>query len=276
MPSPFPGMDPFLESQDYFPSLHSSMIIYLQEILQGRLPEGYYATSRERVWIDTSRRWIEPDVQVGRTSKKPKKTPVAAAAVASLVKPVIVTIPHDEHVEPFLEILKKRGDKKRLVCTIEVLSLTNKMLGGKGQRLYRRKQREVLERKIHLVEIDLLRTGNHSTAVALDWAQEQTGEFDYHVCVRRFNRFEEFEVYPILVQQSLPTIAVPLLPADGDISVDLQAIFRRAYEAGPYQRAIDYRTEPVEPPVTADQDEWIRGVWRRAGIARKLSPSSSA
>lgn len=274
MPSPFPGMDPFLDSQDYFPSLHSSMITYLQEILQERLPEGYYATSRERVWIDTSRRWIEPDIQVGRTSKKPKKTP--AAAVASLVKPVIVTIPHDEHVEPFLEVFKKRGDKKRLVCTIEILSVTNKMPGGKGQKLYRRKQCEVLERKIHLVEVDLPRTGNHSTAVALDWAQEKTGEFDYHVCNRRFNRFEEFEVYRILMRQSLPTIAVPLLPADGDINVDLQAIFRRAYEAGAYQRALDYRTDPVEPPVTAEQDEWIRGVLRRAGIVRKISTSSSA
>jgi Protein of unknown function (DUF4058) len=179
-----------------------------------------------------------------------------------------VTIPHDEHIEPYLEIYKKNGEKKRHVCTIEILSPTNKTPVVKGQKLYRRKQRELMKRKIHLVEIDLLRGGKHTTAVALDWAQEDAGEFDYHVCVRRFNRFEEFEVYPILLAQPLPPIAVPLLPADGDIEVDLQAIFQRAYDAGPYQRAIDYRSEKVEPPLTPEQDKWMRGVLRKAGIRR--------
>jgi hypothetical protein len=165
--------------------------------------------------------------------------------------------------------MQKRGDKRRLVCTIEILSLTNKTPGEKGQRLYHRKQRDVLRRKVHMVEIDLLRAGQHTTAVALDWAQELTGDFDYHVCVRRFNRFERFDVYPILMQQKLPTIAIPLLPADGDIEVDLQAIFQRAYDAGPYQRAIDYRADKIDPPLTKAQEEWMRGVLRKAGIERK-------
>jgi hypothetical protein len=73
------------------------------------------------------------------------------------------------------------------------------------------------------------------------------------------------------MQQSLPTIAVPLLPADGDIEVDLQAIFQRAYDAGPYQRAIDYRTEKIEPPLTKEQDEWMRGLLREAGIPRRAA-----
>ena len=152
----------------------------------------------------------------------------------TLAKPVIVTVPHDEHVEQYLEIYHKRGDKNRLVCTLEILSPSNKSPGQKGKKLYRRKQREVLARKVHLVEIDLLRAGNHTTAVALDWAKAKTGDFDYHVCVRRYNRFEEFEVYPILMQQLLPTIAIPLLPADGDVALELQSLFQRAYEAGPY------------------------------------------
>jgi hypothetical protein len=263
-------MDPFLESH-YFGSLHSNVITYTQETLQKQLPADYYALTSERVWIDTSQRWIEPDNFVTRSTRRPRKTNGGTVAVATRTKPIIVTVPHDEHTEPFLEIFQKRGDKQRLVCTIEILSLSNKTPGQKGQKLYRRKQREVLARKVHLVEIDLLRGGNHTTAVALDWAKAKTGEFDYHVCVRRFNRFEEFEVYPILMQQELPTIAIPLLPADGDVSLDLQAIFQRAYEAGPYARSLDYRTEPLDPPLSARQETWMREVLRKAGIRRKSS-----
>lgn len=267
MLSPFPGMDPFVETQG-FHSLHSGMIFLTQQAMQPQLPEGYYAGTNERVWIDASH-WIEPDIKISRVKKKRPQLSTASAATATLAKPIIATIPQDERTEPYLNIYKKVGDKRRLVCSIEILSLTNKTPGEKGRKLYRRKQHEILNRKIHLVEIDLLRAGEHATAVALDWAKEKAGEFDYHVCVRRFNRFEKYDVYPIPMQERLPIIAVPLLPADGDIEVDLQAIFQKAYEAGPLQRAIEYRKDKIEPPLARAQDEWMRGVLRAAGIERK-------
>ena len=68
----------------------------------------------------------------------------SAVAVASLAKPVIITVPHDERIETFLDVYKKNGAKKRLVCSIEILSLTNKTPGEKGRKLYRRKQQEIL------------------------------------------------------------------------------------------------------------------------------------
>jgi hypothetical protein len=275
MPSPFPGMDPFLESRADFPSLHNSMIFCMQESLQGRLPAGYYAKGGERVWVDTPRRWIEPDIYVGQARKKTPKRFSRATGAVTLATPVVVTIPDDECTEPYLDVYKKRGDKTRLVATIEILSLTNKTPGEEGQRLYRRKQLDILRRRVHLVEIDLLRAGRHTTAVALDWAEELTGKFDYHVCVRRFNRFEKFDVYPILMQEKLPTIAIPLLPADGDIEVDLQAIFQRAYDAGPYQRSIDYRTDAIDPPLTSAQETWMRAVLRKVGIKRRAAQTSS-
>ncbi|MBI1831648.1 MAG: DUF4058 family protein [Planctomycetes bacterium] len=276
MPSPFPGMDPFLESRSDFPSLHNAMITYMQEHLQGKLPERYYAKSGERIWVDVSR-WIEPDIHIGQArGTKPSQSSVATLVKETPVRPIIVTIPHDEQTEPYLEIFKKHGDKTRLVCSIEILSLTNKTPGEKGQNLYRRKQRDILRRKVHLVEIDLLRAGRHTTAVALDWAKEDAGDFDYHVCVRRFNRFEEFEVYPILMRQALPTVAIPLLPADGDIAVDLQAIFQRAYDAGPYSRALDYRTDTIDPPLTKEQDTWLRGMLKKAGVNRSRAVNTSS
>ena len=41
MPSPFPGMDPFLEHPEVFPDLHDSLGATLRESLNARLPEPY-------------------------------------------------------------------------------------------------------------------------------------------------------------------------------------------------------------------------------------------
>ena len=41
MPSPFPGMDPYLQSPDWFPDLHGSLIIFMKGTLQRCLPGGW-------------------------------------------------------------------------------------------------------------------------------------------------------------------------------------------------------------------------------------------
>jgi len=76
------------------------------------------------------------------------------------------------------------------------------------------------------------------------------------------------------MQQRLPTVAIPLLPADGDIDIDLQGVFERAYDAGPFRRELDYPTEKIEPPLTKAQEEWMRGVLRKAGVERKRAKVS--
>ncbi|MFI5458617.1 MAG: DUF4058 family protein [Isosphaerales bacterium] len=43
MPSPFPGMDPYLESPDWFPNLHHDLIFCIKQSLRIRLPGSYYA-----------------------------------------------------------------------------------------------------------------------------------------------------------------------------------------------------------------------------------------
>ena len=51
MPSPFPGMDPFLEDPGQFPTLHGGLITAMMSQLQRTLPDGYLASANERVWI---------------------------------------------------------------------------------------------------------------------------------------------------------------------------------------------------------------------------------
>ena len=67
MPSPFPGMDPYLEQPDVFPDLHNAFIIYLQRALQPVLPDPYYAATGRRVWGGSDGQGsIGPDLNVLR------------------------------------------------------------------------------------------------------------------------------------------------------------------------------------------------------------------
>ncbi len=267
MASPFPGMDPYLESPDWFPCLHDSLIFGILESLQARLPAPYYAQTTQRVWLEVSHRSVEPDVNVVQAGRR---TPawqienggVAVAELVELAEPVVIsveTIEHDPFEEPGIEIRRRQGSEIRLVASIEVLSPANKTLGNPGREKYLAEQRETLSGQAHLVEIDLLRRGIHTTAVPRDIAVEKAGTFDYHVCIHRFDRPKDFLVYPISLEDRLPGIAIPLLPGDPDVPLSLQAVFERAYDAGPYRRALAYGEEQIIPPLSPPQVEWAKG-----------------
>ena len=68
MPSPFPGMDPYLERSRWFRGLHNDLITFIQEAIQPLLPSPYFALMGELIWMEGSERYIEPDVDVLRLS----------------------------------------------------------------------------------------------------------------------------------------------------------------------------------------------------------------
>jgi hypothetical protein len=41
MPSPFPGLDPYLESAGPFPGLHNALATEIARVLNRTLPRGY-------------------------------------------------------------------------------------------------------------------------------------------------------------------------------------------------------------------------------------------
>ena len=225
MPSPFPGMDPYLENPEIFPDFHDSFITYLRESLQASLPAPYFAALGRRVWIEAA---------------------------------------HDEIREPFVEIYARSGEGKRLVTSIEILSLSNKTPGEQGRDLYQRKQSEILASQVHLIEVGFLRSGEPTTAVPLDAAREACGPFDYHISVRPFDDLETVFVYPIRLQDRLPAVEFPLLPGDPSVTLDLQSIFDRCYDAGPYAARDPIRRgrrDPSAParPSRLDRDHRARG-----------------
>lgn len=273
MPSPFPGMDPFLESPRLFPDLHDSMVARVRDALNEGLDAPYFAGISSRVWIEATQRRIGPDVHVWRPDSDDSdwsSTSGGSVAVADKVEtlPVVVHVPDDEIREPYIEVYADEGGE-RLVTVIEVLSLTNKTPGEHGRNLYLQKQREVLQSQVHLVEIDLLRGGTHTTAVPLGNARHQAGAFEYHVCIHRFDRREDFFVYPVRLGTRLPTIEIPLLPGDPGIKLDLQAALDHCYDAGLYTRRVKYAERSPEPPLTPEQDRWVQETL----LAKRMSDS---
>jgi hypothetical protein len=151
-----------------------------------------------------------------------------------------------------------------------VLSLSNKTPGEKGRELYLKKQREIMDSTVHLVEIDLLRGGQHATAVPYDRLVKRAGSFDYHVSVCPGDKLGEYLVYAFRLDEPLPEIAIPLLYDTPPVTLDLQPVFERCYDTGPYRRRVRYGETPLVPAVQHEQAEWAAKV-----LGDKRSAASS-
>ena len=263
-------MDPYLENPEFFPGLHDRLISELSADLQKSLPPTYYAEIRSRVWVEYVERPFVPDVNVLRSPAPTDPLNHGGATAAALsADPVVVVASEfseeDENREPFAEIYTLQGER-RLVTAIEILSPSNKTPGADGRRLYIRKQQELLASKTHLVEIDLLRGGTFTTAVPRKRAVEEAGSFDYHVCIHRYDQLGKFSVYPIPLRLRLPQIAIPLSPGDAPVNLDLQGVFDRCYDAGPYARLSPYIGRTPEPPLSPADAEWATKLLRERGL----------
>ena len=267
MPSPFPGMDPFLESPAIFPDLHDSFVDTIKARFQRVLPPPYFAAGGSRVWVDVSERPVGPDVAVAKATGQSNVTGEVDSAVAVApvrTEPVVVTVTSDEFREPFVELRAAGPGGERLVAVLEVSSPVNKRLGERGRNLYLRKQREVRGAGLHLIEIDLLRRGHHTTAVPAEWIEWRCGGYDYHAVVSPGDEPLRHEVYAWRLRQPLPEVRVPLLPGDGSVALDLQAIFAEAYDRGGHARRIDYADPAaVRPPLAPADAAWAAEVLSR-------------
>ncbi|MFO0852636.1 MAG: DUF4058 family protein [Gemmataceae bacterium] len=264
MPSPFPGMDPWLERPVVFPSLHGRLIHSIGAVLNAALPPGYVATTDTRVYVDPELNRV-PDVSV---YGGPVADPAGAAgAVATLTKAGLYDVaaaPTSDPVEEvFLEILS--GDDDRLVTAVEVISPTNKW-PGPGRTSYRQKQDEYRAAGVNLVEIDLLRGGPHTTAAAAAELQAAAGPFDYHVCVTVGAVPGRSFVAPIRLTDPLPAIPIPLDPGVPPVLVGLQPVFDRSYDEGGFAKLAKYGRRAPDPPLTPDQRAWAEGVLRAKGV----------
>lgn len=260
MAGPFPGMDPYLESPVLWPGVHQGIIGGMRATLNTLLPPGYVADMGERVYVMQPDRNIYPDVVV---FEQPSPTPVPpshTSVVAVADPPTVLTVEPVEVREVFIQILPV-GDETRVVTVIEVLSYVNKARGSEGRELYLLKQRELLESAVNLIEIDLLRRGEHSVAVPRESLWQRKGRWDYLVCLHRSGQRGRFETCFYSLRDRLPRINIPLENGLPDVVLDLQAVFDRNYDEGAYARRVDYAHDPptpLEPEDAAWADALLR------------------
>ena len=256
MPSPFPGMDPWLESPGVFPDFHNSFIAYLRAALNAVLPPPYFAAIGTRVVITGGERdqFVEPDVDVLRPFGSETDGGTALATKTTVeADPLIIEVERDEVTEWFLEVRTGEGDNE-LITSIELLSISNKLGGSASRGAYLLKQREMIERGVNLVEIDLLRRGTHTTLVPYH-SLSVRARYHYHVCIYRPAQPRRFETYPIQLSQPLPAINIPLKEIGEQVTISLQPIHERCYAEGAYDRRINYHHECV-PSLTSSDAAW--------------------
>ncbi len=258
MPSPFPGMDPFLEDQKLWSDFHTSFLTYCRDALNESLPEPYIARLEEqcRLMADVEGTGIlrRPDIAVEARSLPEGWTGTGEATAT--IEPQTRTMPDQwtEVRDVWIEI-RHRPDR-RLVTAIEVLSPTNKAPGA-GFQEYMAKRRELVREDVHLVELDLLLEGR-----CLPLHPEPPSG-DYFALVSRAERRPQIDVYAWSVRRPLPKVPIPLLPIDADASLDLAALFEVAYERGRYAREIDY-ARPLSVPLAHADKAWAEDRARKA------------
>ena len=159
MPSPFPGMDPYLESPDIWPDVHHRIISEIQTSLNPRAAPNYVARVELRVYVadqdDPGIEVIVPDVRVEEaTARAAKRAKPANGAAVVLAEPEIIPYLLDDEIkEARLEIRHRKSGA--LVTIIEVLSPANKVRGSRGRESFMDKRRDSAASDVHWVEIDL-------------------------------------------------------------------------------------------------------------------------
>lgn len=267
MPSPFPGMDPYVERGDVWPEFHNPLMIYARDTLRPCLPRGYIARLELRIFTDR-------DPGPGLSPPRVPDLELIRTGTTSRV----TASEHEEGFETELggywvssrlverrevSIAVRRVSDGELVTAVELLSPSNKH-AGEGRDKYLQKQSELLQAGRNLVEIDLLRGGLHT--VAVDRASMAIYRpYDYLLCIHRSAQPSGFRVHPWTLRQSLPVCPIPLAPGDPELRLDLQSLFERAYDNASGPMLVDYSLEPV-PRLGREDAVWADDLLRRAGL----------
>ena len=247
MPSPFPGMNPYLEDPDIWPDFHGSFLMELRTKLNQSLPKGYVARWDRYVWVDEDgdeRLLGKPDVFVSEIALQPTQS----AGTALLAAPATVLLPTFEAKgKPFIRIIDARG--KRVVTVIEMLSPANKSRGVDHE-AYLVKRQEYLQTGTNLVEIDLLRGGQRAPV------EGGHAPCDYCILVSRAVEFPRAGIWRLTIRDPLPRIPIPLDPGVEDVWISLQECFEPVCERGRYEEDINY-TQAPPPPMNEDESAWV-------------------
>jgi hypothetical protein len=223
MPSPFPGMDPYLEEEKLWLAFHHQFVTCLYQILLPGLVDRYRARIEQRHYL------------------------IEQALFTSVVR--------EEHHEELIEI-RRRSDG-RLVTLVDVVSPANKTTAS-GRQAYLDKRQEGKSAGANLVEVDLVLQGQPT----LEYSREGLPEWDYAVTVTRPAQPERYEIYTATLRKKLPRFRLPLAADDRDTVLDLQVAFARCYDQAGFAKHINYQRDPPTA-LSDDDRRWIDDLLRQ-------------
>lgn len=253
MPSPFPGMNPYLEHPTLWSEFHNRLIVEMSNALILSLRPKYYVGVETRTYTDEGEEELLvgiPDALVLPSAEHQENLRSSEVSdVAVQMRPIQIRLPMPIEVrERYLEV--REVGTNTVVTAIEILSPKNKRK-GKGRTAYEKKRQRVLGSLSHLVEIDLLR-GNLPMPMT-----GTTEKVDYRIVVSRESNRPTADLYGFSLRESIPSFPLPLKPEDAELTVNLQEIFDRVYDLGSYEVRIDYR-QTVPPPALSKLDQqWV-------------------
>jgi hypothetical protein len=252
--SPFPGMDPFIESPKLWIDFHNNLASEIQAQLNELFAPDYVARLTPYVTyeaIEISRpnklHGFRPDV--GVFGSPAWTTPTYAGVIDTA--PVQSEVIAEASLELFnVEI--RDTTHNGLITSIEILSPVNKRPGHDAYNDYLRKRRALLLSSAHLIEIDLLRGGTRPPLnTPVPYAP-------YYIALSRANRRPNVEVWPVQLRSRLPVVAVPLLEPDPDVALDLGTAVKAVYRRGAYFAQINYQDAIPAPELTGEEAAWVK------------------
>jgi len=228
MPSPFPGMNPFLEQRDVWQDFHDRFVPALSDALAPQVSPQFLVKIEEHLYIhelsaEQRFRIGNADVSV---SRHPHVDVPSAKGQAVIDAPTRIVLPGIEFEKQlFLEIRDRQN--RQLITVIELLSPSNKTPGPDREQ-YLAKRGNLLRGLVHLVEIDLLRGGPRLPL-------EKAAESEYYVMVSRAEERPIAAFWPITLRERLPIIPIPLRGPWPDARLDLQEILHTVYDRAYYK-----------------------------------------
>ena len=253
MPSPFPGMDPFIEQQEW-EDFHQRFNNLLADLLAPNVEPRYIARVERRVYVeappqdDLPARWadvavmlVDHDVGGGGLAT------AVASEVETATEDCVLPMPVERR-ETFLVIRER--ETQDVITIIETLSPANKR-AGTGRREYLSKREAILQSETLLIELDLLRGGLRLPTVT------PRKPADYEAIISRSYRRPRATLMHWTLRDPLPTIQVPLKREDPDVPLDLQAALTTVYDRARYNLSLNYRAE-LTPSLAETDREWIR------------------
>ena len=219
MPSPLPGMDPYLEHPAVWPAFHRHLVAAVYQMLLPGLVDRYRARVTPRTYT------------------------------SELV--LFTSVTKEQHAEEYIEV-RSRTDG-RLVTLVEVVAVGNRTTPA-GRAAYLATRAAAQAEKAGVVEIDLLTQGRPP----VDLDRTTLPPFDHTVCVTRGGTPDRHEIYAFGIRKRLPKFKLPLAADDRDTVLDLQLALTRAYDTGRFDKQLDYaKPLPADVKLSDDDQKWV-------------------